>query len=108
MENKTSVYFFDELVGELSQDKYGTICFQYNRDYLAKNGKPISNSLPLTTEMYYGNEAHAFFTGLLPEENMLTATANAIGTSTTASGRFLSSHGNSKSKQIGIRWRSYV
>jgi len=81
MQNKTSVYFFDELVGELSQDKYGTICFQYTRDYVAKNGKPISHSMPLTTEIYYGNEAHAFFTGLLPEENMLTATANTIGTS---------------------------
>ncbi len=81
MQNKTSVYFFDELVGELSQDKYGTICFQYTHDYVKKKGNPISHSLPLTTEIYYGNEAHAFFTGLLPEENILTATANAIGTS---------------------------
>jgi len=82
MENKTSVFFFDQLAGELSQDKYGTILFQYNQDYVANNGAPISHSMPLTREIYYGNEAHAYFTGLLPEEEMLTATANAIGTST--------------------------
>jgi serine/threonine-protein kinase HipA len=82
MENKTSVFFFDQLAGELSQDKYGTIVFQYDQDYLNKNGAPISHSMPLTREIYYGNEAHAYFTGLLPEEEMLTATAKAIGTST--------------------------
>jgi serine/threonine-protein kinase HipA len=82
MDNKTSVFFFDQLVGELSQDKYGTIIFQYNLDYVNKNGAPISHSMPLTREIYYGNEAHAYFTGLLPEEEMLTATAKAIGTST--------------------------
>lgn len=81
MQNNIGVYFFDEYVGQLSQDKYGTICFQYDQEYVAKNGRPISQSMPLTKEMYYGNEAHAFFTGLLPEENMLTSTANVIGTS---------------------------
>jgi len=81
MQNNIGVYFFDKYVGQLSQDKYGTLCFQYDQDYVAKNGQPISHSMPLTNEMYYGNEAHSFFTGLLPEENMLTTTANVIGTS---------------------------
>jgi len=81
MENKVNIFFFDQLAGELSQDKYGTLLFQYNQEYIAKKGVPISHSMPLTSEIYYGNEAHAYFTGLLPEEDMLTATAKVIGTS---------------------------
>ena len=81
MENKVNIFFFDQLAGELSQDKYGALLFQYNQEYIAKKGVPISHSMPLTSEIYYGNEAHAYFTGLLPEEDMLTATARVIGTS---------------------------
>jgi len=81
MENKANVYFFDQLAGELSQDKYGTLSFHYHSTYIAQNGVAISHSMPLSPEIYYGNEAHAYFTGLLPEEAMLTATAKAIGTS---------------------------
>jgi serine/threonine-protein kinase HipA len=81
MENSANVYFFDQFVGTLTQDKYGTLSFQYNREYVVSGGIPISHSMPLTTEEYYGNEAHAFFTGLLPEEEMLAATAKVIGTS---------------------------
>lgn len=81
MENKVSIYFFNRKAGELSQDKYGTLCFQYDQEYLNSDGEPISHSLPLMKDVFYGNEAHAFFTGLLPEENMLAAMANVIGTS---------------------------
>lgn len=81
MENKAPIFFFNQLAGELSQDNYGMLSFQYNHDYTTANGTPISHSMPLTSEIYYGNEAHAYFTGLLPEEAMLTATAKAIGTS---------------------------
>jgi serine/threonine-protein kinase HipA len=81
MENKTNVYFDDLLAGELSQDRYGTLCFQYNPEYVESGHEPISHSMPLRKEIFYGNEAHAFFTGLLPEEDLLTATANSIGTS---------------------------
>lgn len=81
MENRANVYFDDFLAGELSQDRYGTICFQYHREYVANGHRPISISMPVCNEIYYGNEAHAYFTGLLPEEDVLTATANIIGTS---------------------------
>jgi serine/threonine-protein kinase HipA len=81
MENKVHIFFFDQRAGELSQDKYGMLTFQYDQEYVANNGSPISHSMPLTNEVYYGNEAHAFFTGLLPEEEMLTATAKVVGTS---------------------------
>ncbi len=81
MKNKLNVYFFDQLAGELSQDKYGTLSFRYNSDYINSKGTPISYSMPLTKEEYYGNEAHAYFTGLLPEEEMLISAAKAIGTS---------------------------
>lgn len=75
MENKVNVYFGNLLAGELSQDRYGTLCFQYNPDYIAQGGTPISISMPLQKEIYYGNEAHVYFTGLLPEEDILSATA---------------------------------
>jgi serine/threonine-protein kinase HipA len=81
VENRANVYFDDFLAGELSQDRYGTICFQYHREYVANVHRPISISMPVCNEIYYGNEAHAYFTGLLPEEDVLTATANIIGTS---------------------------
>lgn len=81
MENRANVYFDDFLAGELSQDRYGTICFQYHREYVGNGHRPISISMPVCNEIYYGNEAHAYFTGLLPEEDVLTATANIIGTS---------------------------
>jgi len=81
VENRANVYFDDFLAGELSQDRYGTICFQYHREYVGNGHRPISISMPVCNEIYYGNEAHAYFTGLLPEEDVLTATANIIGTS---------------------------
>jgi serine/threonine-protein kinase HipA len=81
MENKVNIFFFEQLAGELSQDKYGMLSFQYNQEYIAKNGVPISHSMPLTSELYYGNEAHAYFTGLLPEEDVLASTARVMGTS---------------------------
>jgi len=37
--------------------------------------------MPLTREKYYGNEAHAYFTDLLPEEEMLLAIAKVTRTS---------------------------
>lgn len=63
MENKVSIYFFNRKAGELSQDKYGTLCFQYDQEYLNSDGEPISHCLPLMKDVYYGNEAHAFSTG---------------------------------------------
>lgn len=50
MENKTNVYFDDRLAGELSQDRYGTLCFQYHHEYFAKGYPPISVSMPVGKE----------------------------------------------------------
>jgi HipA-like protein len=47
MENKVNIFFFEQLAGELSQDKYGMLSFQYNQEYIAKKGAPISHSMPL-------------------------------------------------------------
>jgi HipA-like protein len=49
MENKVNIFFFEQLAGELSQDKYGMLSFQYNQEYIAKTGVPISHSMPLTS-----------------------------------------------------------
>lgn len=108
MENKVNIFFFDQLAGELSEDKYGTLLFQYNQEYIAKKGVPISHSMPLTSEIYYGNEAHAYFTGLLPEEDMLTATAKVIGTSSLNYMKLLTELGKEPigAIQIGSKTRS--
>lgn len=83
MKDKVEVYISDIAVGHLSVDEYGTLCFQYSESYLSSGREAISYALPLSPDMYYGNEAHAFFTGLLPEEDILSSMAKAIGTSPT-------------------------
>ncbi|MBR9860413.1 type II toxin-antitoxin system HipA family toxin [bacterium] len=81
MKEKVKIFIQDKYAGDLQVDEYGTLCFQYDQEYLSKGGMPISESMPLTAEEYYGGVAHAFFTGLLPEEEILYSIANAIGTS---------------------------
>ncbi|MFT5724454.1 MAG: serine/threonine-protein kinase HipA [Bacteroidia bacterium] len=75
------IYLFEDLVGKLSVDRYGTLSFQYDSKYLtSEKSAPISCSLPLKEELYYGQEAHTFFQGLLPEETQLQNISKAIGT----------------------------
>jgi len=83
MTNSINVFLAEDLVGRLSVDKYGTLSFSYDDDYVEKGGKPLSLSLPLTDQEYYGGAAHAYFTGLLPEEAEKASIARAINISTS-------------------------
>jgi len=85
-----SVFLTGIEVGHLEVDENGTLCFQYNAAYLKKEkAVPLSASLPLQKEQFYGMAAHSFFTGLLPEEDELQQIAQAIGTDRNNSFRLL-------------------
>lgn len=79
-DKSVSVYLHDQAAGFLSVDEYGTLRFRYSPEYLASGNQALSYSLPLQEDEFYGGSAHNFFAGLLPEEGMATAMAEAIGT----------------------------
>jgi serine/threonine-protein kinase HipA len=90
MSDRIGIYHHQELVGHLSTDKYGTLIFQYASSYLdLEKSVAISVSLPLTTDEFYGNSAHTFFNGLLPEDQELIQIARIIGTDPGNSFRLL-------------------
>ena len=54
-------------VGLLSKDKHGGMHFKYDNSWLERPGsRPISLSLPLTSENYSGEKVYNFFDNLLP------------------------------------------
>jgi serine/threonine-protein kinase HipA len=79
-DKNVNVYLSESLAGVLSVDEYGILVFRYDKQYLESKGQALSCSLPLQSEEYSGGAAHNFFSGLLPEEAMGRAMADAIGT----------------------------
>ena len=65
-----AVWFGDRLVGHLREDEGRNILFAYDPGWLDGTGFPISISLPLSIHDEEVN-AHAWFTGLLPEGDAL-------------------------------------
>lgn len=67
MSKKGLVYFQDMPAGILSENDEGYE-FIYRTDYLEnKNAKPVSLTLPLSTQIYESKVLFAFFDGLIPE-----------------------------------------
>jgi serine/threonine-protein kinase HipA len=67
MSKKGLVYFQDTLAGVLAETDDGYE-FTYQADYLEnKNAKPVSLTLPLSTQKYENKVLFAFFDGLIPE-----------------------------------------
>ncbi len=64
-----SVWNGQRLVGCLRQNSFGHISFRYDPGWLAVGGFTVSQSLPLKTEEFTGEDgvAHRFFANLLPE-----------------------------------------
>ena len=55
-------------VGTIEGDSEYSACFRYSDDYLEQeSSRPVSISLPLTSEPYGPEETRSFFEGLLPE-----------------------------------------
>jgi serine/threonine-protein kinase HipA len=67
MSRKALVYFQDMVAGVLAETDDGYE-FTYQADYLEnKNAKPVSLTLPLSTQKYESKVLFAFFDGLIPE-----------------------------------------
>ena len=67
MSRKGLVYFQDALAGVLAETDDGYE-FTYRMDYLEhKDAKPVSLTLPLSTQKYESKVLFAFFDGLIPE-----------------------------------------
>lgn len=78
MVRELNVWFFGECAGVLTQDE-GRLSFQYLPEWLeSNNAKPLSQSLPLSTESFDDRIAKPFFAGLLPEGDKRTAVANIL------------------------------
>lgn len=78
MFRELNVWFFGECVGVLSQDE-GYLSFQYLPEWLeSKSARPLSQSLPLRTELFEDKIAKPFFAGLLPEGDKRIAVANIL------------------------------
>lgn len=82
MARTLEVWWDANRVGALEQDESGRLSFRYGDDWLKGAGaQPISFSMPLTDEPYGDKAAHAFFGGLLPEQDKRDLVARAFGVS---------------------------
>ncbi|GAC1314933.1 MAG: HipA N-terminal domain-containing protein [Mucilaginibacter sp.] len=67
MSRKGLVFFQDALAGVLAETDDG-YKFTYQAEYLEhKDAKPVSLTLPLSTQKYESKVLFAFFDGLIPE-----------------------------------------
>jgi serine/threonine-protein kinase HipA len=76
-----TVYWDQRPVGQLSQNQAGALSFVYTPDFLNTAPLGISVSLPLQEEAFIGPEVKAFFSGLLPDENLRVRLAKYLGVS---------------------------
>ena len=61
------VFWDQKIVGTLTRHKRGTVVFQYNKEWLASDGRSISISLPCQQEKFAPGVSTAFFENPLPE-----------------------------------------
>jgi len=61
------VFWNKTIVGTLTRHKSGKVVFQYNKEWLASDGRSISISLPCQQEKFAPGVSTAFFENLLPE-----------------------------------------
>lgn len=82
MSKRLSVFLFDSLVGELTQDKHGRVSFTYKQSWLESDSFfPLSNSLPPREAPFEGKECQGFFAGVLPEEENRKIISSILGIS---------------------------
>jgi serine/threonine-protein kinase HipA len=75
------VYFHDQIAGKLIQGEGGKLSFHYIEEFLEKSSMGISISLPLQSEYLPEKNVRAFFSGLLPDENLRLRLAKVLGIS---------------------------
>lgn len=77
-----NVFLKDRLVGQLEQDRSGTMRFRYDETWLEADAVgPLSASLPLRRARFSRNECRPFFAGVLPEQESRILIAKAFGVS---------------------------
>lgn len=82
MARRLDVWWDAEIAGVLEQDDSGRLSFRYGGDWLNGAGaRPISFSMPLTDKPYGDKATHAFFGGLLPEQDKRDLVARSLGIS---------------------------
>jgi serine/threonine-protein kinase HipA len=82
MTRTLDVWWDGRLVGQLTQNRYGELGFEYAPEWLNdEEANPLSASLPKQAKPFTRRECRPFFGGLLPEESQRDAAAQALGVS---------------------------
>lgn len=82
MSKTLNVYLNQRIVGQLIQDDYGQMVFEYDKSWLDNpDSTPLSQSLPLQSDRFSRKECRGFFAGLLPEESKRDLVAKNLGIS---------------------------
>ena len=76
------VYLASEPVGTLDQDASGLLGFRYGAEWMNRpDATPLSRSLPLQSEPFWGKHVRPFFAGILPDEGPRQQIAAILGIS---------------------------
>lgn len=82
MESLLDVFLNDELIGQLWLDQKRKFAFQYTSEWVRNpRAISISLSLPLREQLFSNDEAHPFFSNLLPEADIRRVIASKLGIS---------------------------
>lgn len=81
MSRVLDVYLKGYFVGTLTQETSGQLSFAYDHAYVDEKRLPVSLSLPLRKEPYDTSQVKAFFSGLLPDEEVRKRLAQNLGLS---------------------------
>src|SRR4030042_2432940 len=74
------VYLNGERAGILEEDDSGLLEFRYAPEWTCRqDAMPLSRSLPLQSEPFWGKHARAFFAGILPDEGPRQQIAAILG-----------------------------
>lgn len=81
MTRALDVYLHEILAGRLARNDSGELSFSYDEQYLDRGRPALSLSLPLSPKPCEGSAAKAFFSGLLPDGEVLRRLARYLGIS---------------------------
>ncbi len=71
-EHALYVYMNNKLVGHLRQANHGGLFFSYAQDWLNwQFARPVSLSMPLTSNEYTGPVVYNYFDNLLPDSKLI-------------------------------------
>lgn len=78
---RLDVYLLGNLTGKLVQAPSGELSFSYAEPYLENGRIALSLSMPLGESEYTGPEVKAYFSGLLPDQELRSRIAAILGVS---------------------------